>query len=77
MGSAKERKKQAPRVKKGIAGFFRDERFRLSAGSFILIFALFLTLSFVSYFFTWKTDQSFEWEIVMSNPDITVEKLGR
>ncbi|TVR71009.1 MAG: DNA translocase FtsK [Marinilabiliales bacterium] len=53
--------------------FFRDDRFRLSAGSFILLLSLFLTLSFVSYFFTWKTDQSFEWEKILSSPEIRVE----
>ncbi len=66
-------KKNTGKKAKGISGYFNDERFRLSLGSFILIFALFLTLSFVSYFFTWKTDQSFEWEKIISNPDIRVE----
>ncbi|MFO7924754.1 MAG: DNA translocase FtsK 4TM domain-containing protein [Bacteroidales bacterium] len=73
MVSAKEQKEQTVKKPKGTSGFFRDERFRLALGSFILIFALFLTLSFVSYFFTWKTDQSFEWEKIISNPDIRVE----
>jgi len=73
MAAAKESKKQHAKGKKGIISFFRDERFRLSVGSFILISALFLTLAFVSYFFTWKTDQSFEWEKIISNPDIRVE----
>lgn len=73
MAASKESKKQSAKGKKGIISFFRDERFRLSLGSFILISALFLTLAFVSYFFTWKTDQSFEWEKIISNPDIRVE----
>jgi DNA segregation ATPase FtsK/SpoIIIE, S-DNA-T family len=73
MASAKEKKGPAGKGKTGISSFFKDERFRLSLGGFILIFALFLTLSFVSYFFTWKTDQSFEWEKIISNPDIRVE----
>ncbi len=73
MASAKEKKVKPRRGKNRIISFFRDERFRLSLGSFILIFALFLTLSFVSYFFTWKSDQSFEWEKIISNPDIRVE----
>ncbi len=58
---------------KGKFSFFKDDRFRLSAGSFILLLSLFLTLSFVSYFFTWKTDQSFEWEKIVSSPEIRVE----
>jgi DNA segregation ATPase FtsK/SpoIIIE, S-DNA-T family len=43
---------------KGIIGFFRDERFRVSLGLFLLAFAIVLTLSFTSYMFTWKADQS-------------------
>jgi DNA segregation ATPase FtsK/SpoIIIE, S-DNA-T family len=73
MNSGKEKKMTSSRKKSRISGFFRDERFRLSIGSFILIFALFLTLSFISYFFTWKTDQSFEWEKIFSSPDLRVE----
>ncbi len=59
--------------KNRIGSFFKDERFRLSLGSFILLFALFLTLSFVSYFFTWKSDQNFEWLAVISGPDLKAE----
>ena len=73
MSSGKEKKMTSSRKKNRISGFFRDERFRLSIGSFILVFALFLTLSFISYFFTWKTDQSFEWEKIISSPDLRVE----
>lgn len=73
MATVNENKKQNRKKKNGISAFLKDERFRLSLGSFILIFALFLTLSFVSYFFTWKTDQSFEWEKIISDPEIGVD----
>ncbi len=73
MTAEKVNKRKNNGRKKRVTSFFRDERFRLAFGSFILIFALFLLLSFVSYFFTWKTDQSFEWEKIISNPDIRVE----
>ena len=73
MAAGKESKEKTTRKKVKLFGFLKDERFRLSLGSFILLFALFLVLSFVSYFFTWKTDQSFEWEKIISNPDIRVE----
>ncbi len=43
---------------KSIIAFFRDERFRVSLGVFLLAFAIILCLSFTSYFFTWKSDQS-------------------
>jgi len=58
----------------------RDERYKLLTGLAILLIAVYLTLAFSSFFFTWKTDQSFEWGQVISNADITVEnwagKLG-
>lgn len=50
--------KSAGKGLKGIIGFFRDERFLVSLGLFLLAFAIVLTLSFTSYLFTWKADQS-------------------
>lgn len=50
-----------------------DERFRFLVGMFLLFFALFLVLAFVSYFFTWKADQSFEWGNVVSSAEVQVE----
>ncbi len=41
-----------------LTGFFRDERVRVSFGLFLLASALVLCLSFTSYLFTWKADQS-------------------
>jgi DNA segregation ATPase FtsK/SpoIIIE, S-DNA-T family len=73
MAAGKENKGKARGKNSRFSNIFRDERFRLLLGSFILVFALFLTLSFVSYFFTWKTDQSFEWEKIISHQDIRAE----
>ena len=53
--------------------FFSDERFRLSVGIFILLFSVFLLLSFLSYFFTWKIDQSFDWTKTVSDPSFEVD----
>lgn len=53
--------------------FFTDDRFKLVLGLFFIVFALFLTLAFISYFFTWKIDQSFEWSGIFSSSDIKVE----
>lgn len=53
--------------------FLRDERFKLTLGVFFILFSLYLYLAFISYFFTWKTDQSFEWSRVFSGPDIIVD----
>ena len=58
---------------KKIIKFFRDERFRITFGAFLILFALYLLLAFVSYFFTWRADQDFRWESVFSGPEITVE----
>ena len=53
--------------------FFKDERFKVSTGLILLAFSALLTLAFVSYLFTWKSDQSFEWSKPLSGPEITVE----
>ena len=55
------------------ARFYRDERFRFSIGTFIILFSLFLLLSFFSYFFTWKIDQSFDWSKTISDPAYVTE----
>lgn len=66
--------------KKGMLGFFRaivkffkDEKFRITFGTFLILFAIYMILGFVSYFFTWKADQDFQWASVFSGPDVTVE----
>jgi S-DNA-T family DNA segregation ATPase FtsK/SpoIIIE len=66
---------------KGRSGsFFTDERFKVTLGIIVSGFAVLLFISFVSYIFTWKTDQSFEWSRVFSDPEYKVEnwsgKLG-
>jgi len=49
-----------------VVAFFRDDRFRYAMGIVILLVALFMLLSFISYLFNWKTDQDFEWARVFS-----------
>jgi S-DNA-T family DNA segregation ATPase FtsK/SpoIIIE len=60
------------RKKKKYFGFLRDERFKMTLGIFFILFSLYLYLAFISYFFTWKTDQSFEWSRVFSGPEVMV-----
>ncbi len=55
------------------SSFFRDERFKVTVGLILTGFSILLFLAFVSYLFTWKTDQSFEWRKVFSNPDFRVD----
>ncbi len=61
------------RKKKKYFGFLRDERFKMTLGIFFILFSLYLYLAFISYFFTWKTDQSFEWSRVFSGPEVMVD----
>jgi S-DNA-T family DNA segregation ATPase FtsK/SpoIIIE len=65
---AKKKKKR-----KKYFSFLRDERFKLTLGIFFVLFSLYLYLAFISYFFTWKTDQSFEWSRVFSGPEVMVD----
>jgi len=55
---------------------FSDERIRMTIGSFIILFSLYLYLTFVSYMFTWKVDQSFNWSAVFSGPEVVVDNWG-
>ncbi len=65
---------------KSLIHFFRDERVRITVGSFFILLALYFFIAFVSYLFTWRADQDFLWEKVFSGPEITVDnnagKLG-
>lgn len=53
-----------------------DDRVKFLTGLFILFLAVYILLSFSSFFFTWKTDQSFEWGQVVSSAGVTVENWG-
>jgi len=64
------------RKNKKYFSFLRDERFKLTLGIFLILFSLYLYLAFISYFFTWKTDQSFEWSRVFSGPEVMVDNWG-
>ncbi|HOZ29283.1 MAG TPA: DNA translocase FtsK 4TM domain-containing protein [Bacteroidales bacterium] len=56
--SSTKRKKPLISFFKGVVSFVKDEKFRVSLGFLLLAFALVLCLSFTSYLFTWKADQS-------------------
>lgn len=43
---------------KRIIRFFKDERFKVSLGIFLISFSILLCLSLTSYLFTWQSDQS-------------------
>ena len=68
--------KKAKKKRVRYFAFLGDERFKLTFGIFFILFSLYLYLAFISYFFTWKTDQSFEWSRVFSGPELLVENWG-
>ena len=68
--------KKAKKKRVRYLAFLNDERLRLTFGIFFILFALYLYLAFISYFFTWKTDQSFEWSRVFSGPELMVDNWG-
>jgi DNA segregation ATPase FtsK/SpoIIIE, S-DNA-T family len=53
--------------------FLTDERFKITLGIMLSGFAVLLFISFISYLFTWKTDQSFDWSRVFSEPEYRVD----
>ncbi len=62
------------KVQKGKKKFFwNDDAIKLMIGLFFLFFSVCLIIAFVSNFFTWKTDQSFEFQRVISSASIRVE----
>ncbi|MFA6126108.1 MAG: DNA translocase FtsK 4TM domain-containing protein [Bacteroidales bacterium] len=75
--SATPKKKKKPAVekkKRSIPG-----RIKLIFGLFFLFVALFAGISFISYLFSWKGDQSFldtELSTNLANPDIKVDNLA-
>ncbi len=56
--SAPDKKKQKAFKISRVKAFFADERFKVSVGLVFIGFAILLSLSFASYLFTWKADQS-------------------
>lgn len=56
-----EQNKKSAKVKhswKSFWAFFKDERFTVTVGVVFIAFSILLALSFTSYLFTWKSDQS-------------------
>jgi DNA segregation ATPase FtsK/SpoIIIE, S-DNA-T family len=56
-----EQKKKGTKTKnswKAFWAFFKDERFTVTVGVVFIAFSILLALSFTSYLFTWKSDQS-------------------
>ncbi len=67
------RQKEKTGFLRKIVRFFRDERFRIILGTFLVLLSAYLMIAFVSYFFTWKEDQDFMWSQVFSGTEVQVE----
>jgi S-DNA-T family DNA segregation ATPase FtsK/SpoIIIE len=52
---------------------FRDERFKILLALLLVGFSFLLLVSQISYLFTWKSDQSFEWHEAWRNTEIVVD----
>ena len=77
--SATKRKKRKTTTRKQKKS--QDERIPKLLGAFLVLVALYLTIAFISYIFTWKTDQDkvlrFSWSLITQS-DLSVSNwLGR
>lgn len=73
MATGEKKNGKKSKEKKAKKGFFRDERLKILLALLLLGFAFLLLISQISYLFTWKTDQSFQWAPAWRNPDIVVD----
>lgn len=56
-GRPPKEKKEIKQIKSAKA-FLQDEKFKFLFGIFLIFFTIYLTIAFVSFLFTWQTDQS-------------------
>ncbi|MGE0090507.1 MAG: DNA translocase FtsK [Bacteroidales bacterium] len=66
-------KKEQDKPKEKKKSFLSDNRVKIVFGIFVIFLSVFLTIAFISYLFTWKADQSFEFSAVFSDADVVVE----
>ena len=66
----KKENSKKTRQKGKIAAFFADERFKITLALLLTSFGILMLIAFVSYFFTWKSDQSFESSQILSNVSV-------
>ena len=73
MAKEKKVKEQEKGSKENKKGFFRDERLKIIIGVLFVFASLFMAMAFISFLFTWKADQSFTWQNIFSDADVTVQ----
>lgn len=54
----KTKKSTKPPVTKQLSDFFRNRQTQTILGTFLVLFAIFLCIAFISFFFSWQDDQS-------------------
>jgi len=68
---------------KSIKGFLKSKRFKKTLGLLLILFSVFLIVSFVSYFFTWQKDnhlvgmRSFDLKLIWDSSLTAENALGR
>ncbi len=76
MNNNKKSKKKKNNILKRIILFLKNERFKYSLGAVLVFFAIFLSIAFISYLFTWHIDQSklnIQWSEFIFNSNINVD----
>lgn len=53
--------------------FWRDDKIKAIMGVLLVFFSIYTALAFISYLFTWKSDQSFTWQNIFSDADVQVD----
>ena len=54
----------------------KDERIRFTVGLFLILLGFYFLLSFLSFLFTWKIDQSIEWVSIFSSVEQRIGNWG-
>ncbi len=70
----RKQKKSKKKTSKQNVGFLTDTRLKFLFGVILLLLSIYLTLSFLSFLFTWKTD-NVQWIQIFSGSDINVNNL--
>ena len=73
---AKQNDRKTSNDKKVKKSIFKDERIRFTIGLFTVLLSLYLAIAFFSYMFTWKVDQSFEWQSIFSSASVRVDNIA-
>ena len=78
---ASKKKKSSSKKRPGLRARLADERLPKILGVLCLLFALYLAVAFVSYFYTWQEDQDkvlkFSWQVLLQSDLSMSNWLGR